>query len=542
MAPGLTPGGRTRRIAVTALIAVLAVALVVSTTFRVAPSPVTVQPEAGFSKDAVTVVAGEPSSIDPARHGDAASAAVVAQLFESLTAIDPSLTLRPALAQSWSVEQGSRSVVFTLRPGLEFSDGTPLRAADVVRSWQRLLDPDRRSPLATLLRDVQGVDAVLAGEAERSTVGITADGDLRVVVTMARPAGDFPAIVAAPPFAIVPPSVRDGDVQDDVAGFVGSGAYTIRERTSDGYVLAANDRYWAGRPPIATVNLTTSLGGESPVDVFQAGTADYVPISAFDANWIAYDEGLGPQLRQVPSLSVELYGFDTSQPPFDDVRVRRAFAEAVDWRRLASLDEPGISVPATGMVPAGIPGRPDGDFLPPFDPAAARSLLAEAGYADRSKLPPMTFVTSGGSHDQAVVAQLRENLGVQVDYETMDFDAYSERLRSDPPSIWSLVWVADFPGSNDFLGVLLGPGEAPNYGRYASPAFDAAITRATSAGDPTAATSAYADALRIVRDEAPVVPVTYGQGWALARTGLLGAQENGQGIMRLAGLAWRTGS
>ena len=72
----------------------------------------------------------------------------------------------------------------------------------------------------------------------------------------------------------------------------------------------------------------------------------------------------GPSLRSDPSLSVTYYGFDTRQKPFDDVRVRQAFAEAVDWRRLAALDEPGSSVPATGLVPAGIPGTPAGG-LPP---------------------------------------------------------------------------------------------------------------------------------------------------------------------------------
>jgi ABC-type oligopeptide transport system substrate-binding subunit len=88
--------------------------------------------------------------------------------------------------------------------------------------------------------------------------------------------------------------------------------------------------------------------------------------------------------------------------------------------------------------------------------------------------------------------------------------------------MWALGWVADYPGRNDFLGVLLGTGASNNYGRWSSSAFDAAIEEALSAADPAAASAAYDRAETIVRD----------------RTGLLGAGQNGLGIVRLAGLAW----
>jgi len=235
---------------------------------------------------------------------------------------------------------------------------------------------------------------------------------------------------------------------------------------------------------------------------------------------------------------VTYYGFDTRQKPFDDPRVRRAFAQAVDWRRLATLDELGSSVAATSLVPTGIPGRPDGDFLPPYDPAAARALLAEAGYATGAALGPISFIASGGGYDGALIAMLEENLGVTIDYATMDFDTYQDRLSTDPPELWSLSWVADYPGSNDFLGVLLGTGSTSNEGGWSNPDFDAAIADAGAATTPEDATAAYAKALEIVRDEAPAVPVSYGTSYTLVRDGLLGATQNGLGILRLAGLAW----
>jgi oligopeptide transport system substrate-binding protein len=306
----------------------------------------------------------------------------------------------------------------------------------------------------------------------------------------------------------------------------------------ESFTLEANPRYWAGEPAIRTVRMVTSLEGGSPVDAFVAGDVDVTPISFYDAGWIAYDPDLGPALRSDPSLSVTYYGFETRRPPFDDARVRQAFAMAVDWRRLAALDEPGSSVPATSLVPAGIPGTPEGDFLPPYDPVRARSLLAEAGYATGDALGPVSFIANGGGYDGGIIAMLEENLGVDVEYAVMEFNTYQARLATDPPHIWSISWVADYPGPNDFLGVLLGSGSTANQGGWSSPAFDEAIADATAAGDAATATAAYQRALEVVRDDAPVVPVSYGTSFSLVREGLLGASTTGTGILRLAGLAW----
>jgi oligopeptide transport system substrate-binding protein len=98
--------------------------------------------------------------------------------------------------------------------------------------------------------------------------------------------------------------------------------------------------------------------------------------------------------------------------------------------------------------------------------------------------------------------------------------------------------VADYPGSNDFLGLLLGTGSTNNYGHWSSAEFDAAIARATAATDPASAAAAFEAAQAVVQRDVPVVPVAYGTGFALSRTGLLGASDNGLGILRFAGLAW----
>ncbi len=489
----------------------------------------------------VRILTGEPTTLDPAAQGDSGSAAITAQLFESLTAFDAEREVRPALAESWRFDDGARRVTFHLRDGLTFSDGSPLRPSDVARSWMRLIDPDHPSPLASIAFDIAGAEAYLRGQSsDPTTVGIHADDAANdLTVDLVRPAADFVNIVAGPSFSVVPPGVGQGsEALTPGKGFVASGGYVLTGTTSNGLSLTANEHYWAGKPAISKIELVGDLAGRSPVEAFENDELDYAPISSFDAPWIVYDETLGPQLIEVPTLSVQYYGFTTTRPPFDDARVRKAFGEAVDWRRMVLLaDSGGDFVVANSMVPPGIPGRSATDFLPKHDPEDARRLLAEAGFPGGAGFPDTVMLTGGSRFDTAIVDEVKRELGITIRSETMA-DGYFTRLSEEPPQIWSLGWVADYPGRNDFLGVLLATGATNNYGGWTSQAFDKAIGEATSAVDPVAAGAAFDRAETIVRDEVPVVPLAYGTGWALSRTGLLGAGQNGLGIVRMAGLSW----
>lgn len=505
------------------------------------PSAVGGTRQQGLPRTSATLVVGEPTTLDPAAQGDLSSAVVISQVFEGLTAFDPGLNVRPALAESWDVLDGGRRIVFHLRPNLAFSNGAPLTAKDVVRSWMRLLDPAHPSPLLSLVGDVQGaIDYAAGRNRDPASVGFRASGDI-VEVDLNEPAADFASIVASSSFGVVPEGVGTNPDALQPGSFVGSGAYTVSDANTDAITLEANPHYWAGTPAIPTIRLLTTLHGKSPVTEFEAGNVDYTPISDADAGWIRYDRSLGPNLRSVPSLGVTYYGFDTTKPPFNDVRLRRAFAQAVDWKRLVTLAGPASQVPANSMIPSGIPGHPQRDFMPAFDPKAARAELAAAGYPGGAGLAQITLVTSGSAIDEGILAQLKANLGIDVRLEVMDANPYFDRLAADVPAFWVLTWAADYPGANDFLGVLLGGGQSNNYGKWNSPEFDQALADAGAATDAAGVQAAYEHAQEIVQRDVPVIPVSYGTGWALARTGLLGAGQNGLGVPRLAGLAWGGG-
>ena len=241
-----------------------------------------------------------------------------------------------------------------------------------------------------------------------------------------------------------------------------------------------------------------------------------------------------------PSLSTDYYGFDASRPPFDDVRIRQAFGAAVDWRRIAFLGADDPATVATSMVPPGIPGRSDRDVLPAYDPDAARALLADAGFPGGSGFPVVTLLTSGAGHDEAIATELERELG----RDHRPGGRWTSRTSSvgwaaTRRPIWSLSWVADYPGRNDFLGVLLGSGASNNYGRWSSPRVRRRDRRRSRRRSPpmprppptTAPRTSSGTRSRSCRSR-------YGSGWALAADGLLGAGQNGLGSLRFAGLAW----
>jgi oligopeptide transport system substrate-binding protein len=387
-----------------------------------------------------------------------------------------------------------------------------------------------------------GARAYREGNGPRSAVGLKAPDASDFEVDLASPAGDFAAIASSPSLAVVPPTIDSNASLLQPGTFVGSGAYVVSALTDTETTLQANTRYWAGTPAIKTIHLLSSIGGKSPVSEFQAGNLDYAPISDFDASWIMYDKTLGPNLRVETSPSVEYYGFDTSKAPFSNVNVRKAFAQGIDWRRIVALLGNPLEVSATGMVPIGVPGHSDNDYGPKFDLAAAKADLAAAGYPNGAGFPKVTLVTGGAALDTAIVQQLHDNLGIDVGYQTLDWQTYNQRLLTDPPAMWQMGWVADYPGANDFLGLLLGTGKTNNFGRWSNSAFDSAVSSALAATDTASMQKAFDTAESIVADQAPVIPVDNGGGYALARTGLLGALPNGQGLVRYAGMAWAAGS
>jgi len=474
---------------------------------------------------------------DPARQSDAGTASVLAQVYEGLTTFDAHSQVQPALAQSWQVDDSGQRITFEMRQGITYSDGTPITAQDAVDSWLRLIDPSNPSTLSSLLADVKGAADYQAGKIGRDAVGLHASGT-QVVVDLGRPAAYFLSVTASPSLAVVPPSMVDRVASTPPT--VVSGAYVPTTLSAGIIHLTVNPSYWAGAPPITNIDLVTDNGGTSGAQLFDQGTLDYTAIGAGDASWIAYDQNLGPQLRQTDSFGVSYYGFNTTVAPFDKPDVRRAFAEAVDWERIVTLS--GATV-ATSMVPPGVPGRDDADHRPQYDVAGAKALLAAAGYPNGDGFPAVTLATYGVGYEATAALELHNNLGVTVNVEALDFQNYLEHVgRVHTPTFWSLSWIADYPHPHDFLGLLLETGSTSNTGQWSNADYDKLIAQAAATTDIAQQTTLYSQAQDILAHDVPVIPVAYDQSFALSRTGLQGALQSGVGLIRYAGLQWAPGT
>jgi oligopeptide transport system substrate-binding protein len=233
---------------------------------------------------------------------------------------------------------------------------------------------------------------------------------------------------------------------------------------------------------------------------------------------------------------VQYFGFDTSRPPFDDARVRRAFALALDRGRLVALAEGTDGVPASTVVPPAIwPEDLPNDL--PYDPQEARRLLDEAGYADRNDLGVITVADVGLGVDPAV-AVWRDELGASITVEGMDFGDYLRDLTSEPPQIFTIDWIADYPSPHALYGLLLLPNAASNYGRWSDDEFVSLLEAASAAeGDADQAT-AYGTVDAYVDDQAPVIPWSYPAGWWLVRPGLRGLGNLTTGILDFGRVSW----
>jgi oligopeptide transport system substrate-binding protein len=490
-------------------------------------------PRIGAAGPDLRYLGGEVKTLDPAFIGDAADVQLLLQLYAGLTRLDEEGEPYPSLAESWTVSEDGRTYRFVLRDGLTFSDGTPLTAEDVRRSWLRILDPATGSSSPDVLSLIQGAPQRLAGGSE-DEVAIVADGRT-LQVTLRHPAAYFTAVTATPTAFVVPPEADASAGWQAVGSFVGSGPYVASRMEGDTLVLEANQRYVAGPPPIAVIEWLTDLDGDVPT-AFANEVVDVGGIGSFDASWIAYDRDLGPALHAAAALGVQYFGFDSTRPPFDDARVRRAFALALDRPRLVELSDGSASMPASSVVPPAL--WPEGlEDDQEHDPDEAARLLDEAGYAERAELGVIT-VNGAGLDVAPAVATWREVLGVSIVVEGMEFRDYLAVLESDPPQVFTINWIADYPSPHALYSLLLLPDAASNYGDWTDETFVELLEAASGADGEAEQAAAYRDVDARVDAQAPVIPWSYATSWWLVRPGLRGLGNLTTGLLDLGRVSW----
>lgn len=213
--------------------------------------------------------------------------------------------------------------------------------------------------------------------------------------------------------------------------------------------------------------------------------------------------------------------FNLSKPPFNSVLVRQAFAAAIDREALVEIavkygaQDPK---PATSLTPPETLGRDlYNEVGIPFDPAHARELLAQAGYTDAGKFPPVTLLINVGGDaapgfhvkiTDEMVRMWEQHLGIKVTVEVVNWGAYRERIASNPPEIFRLSWAADYNDPDNFLREIFDSGSEYNYGEFSHSEFDLLVNRAKNSYDPAQRQELYIQAERILCEtEAVLIPI-----------------------------------
>jgi peptide/nickel transport system substrate-binding protein/oligopeptide transport system substrate-binding protein len=450
-----------------------------------------------------------PPLLDPASLSDVYARTVATQIFEGLVQFDALLNPVPAIAEFWESSRDGRTWKFSLRHGVRFHHGREVTAEDFVYSFTRLLDAKKPGPLTVFLQRIQGANDFMKGKT-RSVQGLKAVDRYTLLITLDEPFAPLLAVLGLANAAVVPREKVEGQEERFGRLPVGAGPFKlVRWEPNKEIVLEANDRYYEGRPFLDTV--TFKIGGtfEEMFAEFLEGKLEDTIIPSAKTDEVRIDPRYRQyQLFRKPTLSLLYIGFNTRLKPFDDVRVRRAFKYAVNKEKIVREITKMGSIPADGVLPAGMPGHDPDLKRYYYDPDKARQLLAEAGYPNGAGFPVVRlWASSKAASTKAELAAYQEYLakiGVKVEiHSEADWPTYVRMLEQGKLPMFRYSWSATIPDPDDFLSRQLHSAGPNNFSFYRNPQVDQLLEQARKEFDYPRRIALYRDVERIVMDDAP---------------------------------------
>jgi len=480
--------------------------------------------------------AQEPVTLDPALAGDANSAEIINKIFNGLVSLNQDLEVTPELAEGWEVSEDGLTYIFRLRENIKFQDGTPITAQDFKYSIERATDPRTGSRVAgSYMQDIVGATDKLMGRANEVR-GYEVIDDRTIRITLDQPRAYFLSKLTYHTFNVLD---RRNVEQGAATWWLkpnGSGPFSLEKIDKNEIILKANKNYVFGAPAIDTVHFT--LRGGSPMTMYEQGELDAVIVPSSHIEQVLDPTNpLSADLVVVPSLDVWYLAFDTQQAPFDDPKIRQAFAHATNKEGIAKVLLQKMVIPAKGILPPEMPGYNENLQGLAYDPEMAQKLLAESSYKEASKLPPIVFGISGTGDTDPLAAALTEMyadiLGVDIEINQVSWDAFQEDLYNHVFQMFMLGWVADYPDPENFLDVLFHSNSEQNHARYRNPQLDAILEQARGEADHDKRMELYRQAEEIIVQDAPWVPIYHGINYVLVKPYLEGLTVTPQGEYHL---------
>lgn len=432
------------------------------------------------------------STLDPHANNALHTALLLEQIYEPLIQRDADLKTIPCLALAWEQPDPARWR-FHLRPGVQFQDGAPLTADDVVFSLRRAMAPTSNYTVyVDTVADVVAVDALTVDVVTRTTDAALPDKLTRVQI--------MNRAWAEANRSTLPQNFRDKEESFASRHANGTGPYAIQDRQNDQRTVLIRRPGWWGGPPgpddVTEYRHVIIAADNTRIAALLSGEVDMVhTVPTQNIDQLRRNEAL--QLVSGPENRTVMLGMDQrrepapGQPasPFADVRVREALALTIDMGAIAARSLRGQAAPTGSMWTRAVNGwAEDTEARPPLDRPRARALLTEAGY-------PQGFETrldcAIGSYEEACRAMvaMMAQVGIRAALQVAPAAQYSLLLSRQQTQLYVLAWGAPTFDALYTLRALmasrgLGGAGTWNVGGYANPAVDDLIRRTEAEPDP----------------------------------------------------------
>jgi oligopeptide transport system substrate-binding protein len=465
----------------------------------------------------------EPSDLDPQISTVYTDYNIMIALFEGLTVIDEATsTAAPGAAERWDISDDGLTYTFHLRENGRWSNGDPVTASDFVTSFQRILSPALASQYAYMLYPVKNAEAFNLGKIKTfADVGFRALDPLTLEVSLARPTPYMLALVAHQAwFPIHPPTILKFGKLDErgtrwtqPGNLVGNGAFILKEWLRNSrIVVAKSDTYWdAGHTRLNAVVFFPNENIATDEKNFRAGQL-HVTYDILPDKIPTYAKQSPSPLRIDPLLESLFIRFNTTRPPFDNKKVRQAFARAINRDIICRVLLNGSRQPAHFLTPPNTGGY-TATARVPTDFDAARSLLAEAGYPGGKGLPPFELQMNIDGINKKVFEAIQEmwrrELGVNVRLSSFDFAVYLDHETTLSYDASRSRWVGDYNDPTTYLDMFV-TGGTNNHTGWSNADYDRLIAEAGRTLNQEARFALLQKAEAILLDEAPIAPVFFG--------------------------------
>ena len=482
-------------------------------------------------------------SLDPPNANAQQSVGVMSLVFEGLVRLDNNLKIAAADAESWDIKDGSKTFIFHLRKGLKFANGDPVTADDYAYTLNRAFGQDfANGPTSYYLGNIAGANDVTAGKA-KTISGVKVIDPQTLEIDLETPAVYFLYQLTFPVSYVVPKQAITAAPQNWTDHAYGTGPFMVKQwNHNQSITLVPNPNYWAGQPKLAEIDLPFFQDSETAYKLYQTNGLDIMGTYDFPTAHIPDVQKL-PDYHQVNLFQVAYIGFNDVTKPFSDVRVRQAFAQAVDKKTLVDKVLAGAVSEADTLIPPGMPGYNPQAKSQTFDKAAAQKLLAAAGYPGGKGFPQVALAINNENPNYSKIAaflqqQWQENLGVQVGINTEELSKFNDDLTAmannpNTPGAFTMFisyWGADYPDPQNFVSQQLHTNVGNNNGHYSNAQFDKLTDQADAEANATTRYQLYQQAEQIALTEVGWLPLYYPNAEILIRPTVKGLVATPQGI------------